>query len=288
MYGDSNGGKTAFNELLSRLVCGKRIDPSSSDDFTSTSLATKKLTNEGLPINIEDLAKVQYTNNFEKIIKDDYWGIKEGYINYPAVSITSNKVPSLSADISNRVVGSHINAVIGKTEGEKLKKRVSDNIKKATNSLYCEYVARMYPQIIEMSERMKSEDEEYFPDVFELSSNVLYDLFEEYSDDGVPYYVMRMNHSSYFGDEAVTYNAKKAIINAWYSEPSAFKTDKRRNELIYSFPENGQLFKLKYLQDELPPKLNCRAAGRTLTMNYKEACKFFGLQFKIGLFGKRK
>lgn len=288
IYGDSNGGKTTFGELASKLMCGKRIDPAKSDDFTATAIAERKLANEGLPINVEDLAKSQYTNNFEKIIKDDLWGIKEGYVNYPSVSISTNKVPSLTSDISKRVVSCHINALIGKTEGVKLKKKVSDNIKKATNALYCEYVSRMYPLVVEMGEKMKSGDNDYFPDAFELSSNVLRELFIEHLGGNVPTYVKIFNHSSYFGDEAVGYNAKRAIIRAWQSEPDSFKVDKRRNELVYSFPEGSNVYQLKYLKDELPPRLGCVLAGKTLTMNYEESKEFFGLQFKVGWFGKRK
>lgn len=286
MYGDSNGGKTTFNELLSKLMCGKKIDPSGSDDFTSTTLQSIKLASEGLPINIEDLAKSQYANNFEKIIKDDFWGITQGNVNYPATSISTNKIPSLASDISKRVIACHINIAIGKTEGARLKKKVSDNIKGCTNALYCEYVSRMYPLVIEMGEKMKQEGNDYFPDIFEASSKTISELFEEYLDCPVPSYVKQLNHSSYFGDEAIGYNAKRKILSAWQSEPTAFKIDKSRNKLIYSYPENGNQYQLKYFKDELPPRLGCEVAGRTLTMNYEEAVKFFEIKFKKGIFGK--
>lgn len=279
MYGESNGGKSRFTELLTKLMCGKEVTLSSSDDFSFNKITSMKLGNEGLPINVDDLAKSQYQNNAEKIIKDDIWGLDEEFINYPAVSISTNKIPSLSHDITKRVVTCHINSEISKTDGAKLGRKVKELIKKAKSNLFCEYVKRMLPKIEEMTEKMKSDQIDYFPDLFNLSSTILYEIFSE-NLDVVPEYVSKLSHSDYFGDDAIGYNAKRKIIKAWEVEPELFRINKKRDELIYAYPENGQMYELKYLSQELPPKLESKTTGKVLTMKYSEAVKFFNVRFK--------
>ena len=73
LYGDSNGGKSTFVSLLSKLMSGVKIPQNNSNDFTETNISKLKRACEGIPINIDDLAKTQYDSNFEKVIKDDNW-----------------------------------------------------------------------------------------------------------------------------------------------------------------------------------------------------------------------
>lgn len=279
MYGESNGGKSRFTELLTKLMCGKEVSPASTDDFSYNKIVDMKRGIEGLPINIDDLAKTQYSSNGEKVIKDDTWGLTKDYINYPAVSISTNKIPSLSHDITKRVVTSHINSEISKTEGARLGKKVKELIKHASCSLFCEYTRRMLPRVSEMVEQMKSDKVEYFPDIFKLSSEVLYEIFEE-NLDIVPDYISKLSHSDYFGDDAIGYNAKRKIIKAYEVEPQQFKINKKRDELIYSYPDSVNPYELRYLSQELPPKLECKAMSRTIVMKYSEAVKYFGISFK--------
>ena len=74
---------------------------------------------EGVPLNIDDLDHTQFQNHVGKIIKDDEWGIRVCFINYPAIAITTNKLPTLEAPISKRAIGYRINAKIDKEAGVK-------------------------------------------------------------------------------------------------------------------------------------------------------------------------
>lgn len=279
MYGDSNGGKSRFTELLTKLMCGKEVSPASSDDFSYNKIVDMKRGIEGLPINIDDLAKTQYTSNGEKVIKDDTWGLDKDFLNYPAVSISTNKIPSLTHDITKRTVTSHINSEISKTDGARLGKKVKELIKHADCHFYCEYIRRMLPKVFEMVELMKSDDSEYFPDIFKLSSEVLYEIFDE-NLETLPEYISVLNHSDYFGDDAIGYNAKRKILKAWDIEPELFRINKKRDELIYTYPDNGNTYELKQINQELPPKLESKTTGKAITMKYSEAVKYFGINFK--------
>jgi hypothetical protein len=57
IYGDSNGGKTTFIKFLVKLMCGETVKMNTTEDFTATRIDGLKRVCEGLPLNIDDLAK---------------------------------------------------------------------------------------------------------------------------------------------------------------------------------------------------------------------------------------
>lgn len=278
IYGNSNGGKSTFIKLLTKLMCGKSIPANNTNDFTSTTIDKLKRICEGIPIYIDDLARQQYTNNNEKIIKDDNWGISDKLINYPAIAITTNKLPSITADISKRAVTCHIDAKISNEEGAKASKRINDAIKKADTALYARYVKEMLERISKMEDLMKKEESDFFPDILEESSDVLKSIIKEYTDE-LPSYVEDLTYFSYFGATAIGRNAINKIRLAWENEPKNFRTNKNNNTLTYTFNENAY-YDMKYIVDELPPTLNAQITGNGLVMNLKEAQAFFNYSFK--------
>ncbi len=285
IYGESNGGKTTFLKLLSKMMCNKKIPKNSSNDYTGGNIEDLKRGIEGLPIIIDDLDKTQFQNHSGKVIKDDEWGIKEHFIHYPAVAITTNKLPSLEPAISKRCIAARINIKIGKEEAARNGKRLNESLNKVGNSFYCEYVRRMLVKIDEMVDSMKENNQDYFPDVFKISSDTLFEVFEEMGVE-TPEYVRRLAYDDYFGEKVVGKNAINKLINAWNTERQQFKVDRKANRLIYTVPENANMYELRYINEELPPKLNSKVASRTLTMDLKAAEEFFGKKFKKRLFEK--
>ena len=139
-----------------------------TEDFTATKIDGLKRVYEGLPINIDDLAKTQFQSHSEHIIKNDGWGVSERLINYPAVSITSNKITSLTKDLSKRAIICRIGAKIDNERGAKNSKRVNESMSELTTAFYGEYVRRMLVCIDEMTIEMRenANGKEYFPDIF--------------------------------------------------------------------------------------------------------------------------
>lgn len=279
IYGDSNGGKSTFIRLLSKLMCGTKIPMNSSNDFTSGNIESLKRACEGLPINIDDLAKAQYDAHYEKVIKDDTWGIAEGFINYPAVTISTNKIAAFKSDISKRTVVCFIGSTLDKESGAKNSKRINESMRQATAAFYCEYVRRMLGRVSEMVEEMKTSDDDYFPDIFNVSSLVLKEIFDEYSAS-TPEYVAVLSYSDYFGDKAIGKNAMKKIIVAWENDKKNFKIDKKRNTLTYTYEDSSRTYELKYIQQELPSVLEAKVVGSSIIMNLEKAGEVFDRTFK--------
>lgn len=283
IYGESNGGKSTFLKMLSKLMCNARIPLNATGDFTATNIEALKRGCEGVPLNIDDLEKSQFQSHAGKIIKDDEWGIREGFINYPAIAITTNKLPSLEAPISKRAIGCRINAKIDKEAGIKSSKMINENMRNITNSFYCEYVRRMLPKIIEMVENMKIGNVDYLPDIFEISSTTLEEIVSEYAPDNKPEFIDVLTYSDYFGEKVVGRNAIAKILNAWENEKKQFTVDKKKNKLVYTYPDGANIYELRYICDELPPRLNAKVASRSLVMDLDAANEYFGVRFRKGI-----
>ena len=291
IYGDSNGGKTTFIKFLVKLMCGETVKMNTTEDFTATRIDGLKRVCEGLPLNIDDLAKTQFQNHSERVIKNDEWGISDRLVNYPAVSITSNKITSLTKDLSKRAIICRIGAKIDNERGAKNSKRVNESMSELTTAFYGEYVRRMLVCIDEMTTEMRenANGKEYFPDIFHASSSVIADIFEACGID-LPDYVRILYYNDYMGDESIGRAAIEKIELAWQADPSKFRVDKKQNRLIYTYPQDGPWYELKYIAyiaDELPNSLEAEiSGGNQLIMNYEQAQELFGIKFRrwLGIF----
>ena len=288
IYGDSNGGKTTFIKFLVKLMCGETVKMNTTEDFTATRIDGLKRVCEGLPLNIDDFAKTQFQNHSERVIKNDEWGISDRLVNYPAVSITSNKITSLTKDLSKRAIICRIGAKIDNERGAKNSKRVNESMSELTTAFYGEYVRRMLVCIDEMTTEMRenANGKEYFPDIFHASSSVIADIFEACGID-LPDYVRILYYNDYMGDESIGRAAIEKIELAWQADPSKFRVDKKQNRLIYTYPQDGPWYELKYIADELPNSLEAEiSGGNQLIMNYEQAQELFGIKFRrwLGIF----
>lgn len=230
----------------------------------------------------------QAQNHSERVIKNDEWGISDRLVNYPAVSITSNKITSLTKDLSKRAIICRIGAKIDNERGAKNSKRVNESMSELTTAFYGEYVRRMLVCIDEMTTEMRenANGKEYFPDIFHASSSVIADIFEACGID-LPDYVRILYYNDYMGDESIGRAAIEKIELAWQADPSKFRVDKKQNRLIYSYPPDGPWYELKYIADELPNSLEAEiSGGNQLIMNYEQAQELFGIKFRrwLGIF----
>ncbi len=286
LYGESNGGKTAFINLLTKMMCGRKIPVNKSGDFTTTTIDGLKQSCEGLPIVIDDLSKTQYTNHISNVVKYDEWGLKENLLFYPSVAITTNEIPSVKSDISKRAFVCHIDSCLDKDKGRANYKKITACMNEMTNSFYCEYVRRMMERIDIMVASMKGSDDKYLPDIFAESSATIIEIAKEFGEAELPSYMYECDYNDYFGNKAVGRNAILKIRRAWQFESYAFEIHKKQDLLEYRIPDNGNIYDLKHIKQELPPSLNAEITARTLTMSLGAACEFFGIDFKKSLLDK--
>ena len=284
MYGDSNAGKSTFTRLLARLMCGKRVELSPSKAFTYKNLADLRANCKGLPIHIDDLTRDQWNRHSENIVKDDRYGMNNPplLLNYPAICISTNNVPSLKPEISKRVVACKVSARIDRDVGSRMTKRVNTMFNSCGNALFCEFVRTMLPRIEDMVDQMRAEDNDYFPDLFALSSSTLCEIADKYLEKR-PAWMREVAFDDYFGDKAISQSAVDHVRRAWLSDPKAFSCNERENKLVWSLPEGASVWELHRVADELPAHLDAKVTGRSLVMNLSDARELFGQTFKRSL-----
>lgn len=286
LYGESNGGKTEFINLLTKMMCGKKIPVNKSGDFTNTTIDGLKQSCEGLPIVIDDLNKTQYTNHISNVVKYDEWGIKQNLLFYPSVAVTTNEVPSVKSDISKRAFVCHIDSCLDKDKGRANYKKITSCMNEMSNAFYCEYVRRMINRIENMVNQMKGNDTSYLPDIFAESSSTIIEIAKEHIEKDMPLYMYECEYNDYFGNKAVGKNAIQKIRRAWEFERDAFTINKKKRLLEYRIPEHAGSYILDHIRQELPPSLNPQTTARTLTMDLDAASEFFDIDFKLTLLDK--
>ena len=195
------------------------------------------------------------------------------YSRNPAVVITTNKLPSITQDIAKRVFICRIDTKIDREIGVKSHRRIKESMRNVGTAFFCEYVKRMLPVVISMSEQMKSSDDnlEYFPDIFAESSKIIKEIIAEHVETENYPYVRDLNYVDCFGSVAVGRNAMEKIMLAWKNEPKQFKIDRRQNKLVYEYPQNSNRYELQYILDELPSMLNAKKTSTSLVMELDKA-----------------
>ena len=279
VYGQSKAGKTSFLETLEKMMIGQKPKISASD-FTRTTIDGLRERTKGVPIIVDDMVQSRFNTHAVETIKNDDYGIMDRNIHYPAVVISANEdVKAVGQEIIRRTVICHVSAGLTNTEvmQNSTVKKVQKNIGTA---FYRRYLHIMLERIPELLESMKDDDAESAPDILKLSSEVIYEIFESFSDIAIPEYIRKLSLKDYFDEKNTGSNVIQTIRTAWNNNRSQFEVDSRRNLLKYNA---GQTYDASRIIKELPETLEPKASRELVIMKLDEARDFFGVEFKKGI-----
>lgn len=278
VYGQSKAGKTSFLETLEKMMIGQKPKISASD-FTRTTIDGLRAQTKGVPIIVDDMVNTRFNQHAVETIKNDDYGIMDKNIHYPAVVISANEdVKAVSQEIIRRTVICHVSAGLTNTEvmQNSTVKKVQKNIGTA---FYRRYLKKMLAKIPELLEGMKDDDAESAPDILKLSSEVIYEIFESFSDIAIPEYIRKLDLTDYFSEKITGSNVIQTITTAWNNNRGQFEIDARRNLLKYNA---GQTYDASRIVKELPETLVPTASRELVIMKLDVAKEFFGIEFKRG------
>ena len=284
VYGQSKAGKTSFLETLEKMMIGQKPKISASD-FTRTTIDGLRAQTKGVPIIVDDMVNTRFNQHAVETIKNDDYGIMDKNIHYPAVVISANEdVKAVSQEIIRRTVICHVSAGLTNTEvmQNSTVKKVQKNIGTA---FYRRYLKKMLAKIPELLEGMKDDDAESAPDILKLSSEVIYEIFESFSDIAIPEYIRKLDLTDYFSEKITGSNVIQTITTAWNNNRGQFEIDARRNLLKYNA---GQTYDASRIVKELPETLVPTASRELVIMKLDVAKEFFGIEFKRGFLDRFK
>ena len=276
LYGQSKAGKTKFLETLLKMMIGQK-PKISAPDFTKTSIDGLKRTVKGAPIIVDDLTQTRFNQHAIELIKNEEFGVEQNLSFYPAVVISANEdIKAVAPEIVRRTVICHVQAGIKNTEMMKTRtvRKVQNNIGTA---LYREYLRRMLETIPDLINNIKDENLEGIVDILEVSSEVIFNIINEYKTKDLPNYIRKLSLDDYFGDRITGAQAIKAIKNAWEINRKGFEVNRKRSQLIYNA---AQTWEADRILKELPEDLKARRSREFIIMDLDKATEFFNINFK--------
>lgn len=285
LCGDSNSGKSSFIKMILKMMFNKSMPIYYSEDYKKTSVSAVISEVKGCPVLFDDIRKKRFDDHSDEIIKYSDRLPELGFKEHPVIILTSNDIYSLKKEYQKRCIAFFFNQKIDNITAITSTKAVFDIIDNITNSFYREYLKRMIPEVRNMIEKIRNESylENEYPDIFNISSKIILDIFDDYGIVKPECLKELTFDNDYFGDIIKSERAIQIIKNAWENNKGLFKIDNKRNKLIYF---TDMPYEAKWIVNELPVSLDAKSAGCQVIMKLNEAEKFFKIKFKKRFFNK--
>ena len=288
LYGRKSAGKTAFVTMVQFLMFGRDLGKYEPSVFTRSRIEKILRSASGVPCHINDITKKRFTEGCSETLKCDDWIITEKMTTHPTFIITTNEVDAIRADFNKRVYLAHIDLTLDNVTAASMKKKIFENRRKLTNAFYRCYLTHMIPLVASMILRMKSSssesnDVDWVPDVFAMSSNVILSVYEEVGMTP-PDYVRQLEYSDYFSSANIAQKAKDKILRDWRHNQNNFKILRKQNQLVYQPGDYG--YEADNLIKTLPEVLEAARSGTKIIMHLDKAEEFFGVRFRKRILGR--
>lgn len=276
VYGQSKAGKTSFLETLLKMMIGQK-PKLSAPDFTRSSIENLKRTVKGAPIIVDDLTQTRFNQHAIETIKNDFFGVSDHLLQYPAVVISANEdVKAVAPEVTRRTVICRVQA--GLTNTEVMRSSVVRTVQREIGTaFYREYLRKMLEVVSDLLEEMKDDSSESAPDILAASSQVLLGIFSACTENDLPSYMRPLTLEDYFSEKVTGRYARETIRNAWQISRASFEISERAKELRYNA---GAPWEADRILKELPETLEPHKSREWLIMNLEEARKFFDIPFK--------
>lgn len=274
VYGQSKAGKTSFLETLLKMMIGQKTKLA-APEFTRSGIEGLKRIVHGAPIIVDDLTNTRFNQHAIETIKNDDFGIADHLLHYPAVVISANEdVKAVAPEVIRRTVICRVQA--GLTNTEVMRSNIVRSVQKEIGTaFYREYLRRMLDIVPELLEEIKNDEADSAPDILQASSQVLLEIFQEYSPEALPDYIRLLTLEDYFSEKVTGSFAIQTIRSAWETSRDSFEI--RANQLRYNA---GATYEADRILKELPETLEARKSREWIVMNLAEARSFFDLPFK--------
>ena len=293
IYGDSDAGKTGFINLTRQLMFNEKLNSLTQDYFSSKPMTSLKVDVKGCPILIDELTPT-YWKYAKDIVKMDVNLIRKKLINHPTFVMLSNDINNVAPELSKRIVVINLDNRLDRTSAAYNGKKINTIRKNIHNALYCEYLRRMFfavdSLILTIQEHDEEGKDEWIPDIFEVSSNILLNIMKDF-DIPVPMEFHAFTWFDYMGDAVIGEKSTNIIKDEYTHNSSIFHIDTFKNELEIDFScydSNESKKKLHVLHDELPAHVECKIVGTKAVLKLDAIKKYSGINFKKKPFWRRK
>ncbi len=282
----ANTGKTFMTKLILKLMSGKDLD-----GFDTNSIPTKDINPiiqeyKGMPIFVDEIDQTYYSR-LTANIKNSSLCEKKNLAQEPLFIFAGNRLrdpeeperkrmPFLSYDTNLK---SDIDPMAYQARGRKIQRQ-------AGNALYREYLRRMLDEVNDIIDFMfesDNKDDGYYPDITNISSKVLIEIFKDYGYELPPYVrEFKWNDDFSYNAKYISEDAIEGIRKMWEVSAKNLKV-KYSQVLIESGKDTASKRKLTSWANSLPPEFEANFSENrdtsSLTINRKELEKRLGFKF---------
>lgn len=282
----ANTGKTFMTKLILKLMSGKKLEA-----FDVKSIKTKDIDviiqqYKGMPIFVDEIHGT-YLSRLSTNIKNSQLCERRFLEEQPLMIFAGNRLkdpaeperkrmPFLSYDTNLK---SDIDPMAYQARGRKIQRQ-------AGNALYREYLRRMLDEVINLIDYIfenNNKEDGYYPDITNISSKVLIEIFKDYGYQ-LPTYVREFNWNDDFSYNAkyISEDAIEGIRRMWNISHRNFII---RSEvvIIESGKDTQSSRTLKSWANSLPPEFNASYSETrdktSIIVDRKELEKRLGFKF---------
>lgn len=216
-------GKTFMTKAIMRMMTGKMIEPfSGATQATLDDIKKYQSCILGFPVVIDELKSFQHIGNH---LKDATICEKLGFKNMPMLVFTTNSISNPDEPYRKRMIDLQLTARFPSNEDEtKARAKAEVILSKLSSAFYRAYLTKIFDVVkSEIDYMIGDVPDDYYPDLLNLSSKVLIDMFKEYGYD-IPAYIKELKYSiDYSVNSSETYQRTIKEIDDYYTKnKSAF------------------------------------------------------------------
>lgn len=255
LYGLSNAGKTNFCRFVTKMMDGKYRLGLSVSDFTPAKINQFRSCKNGFPIFFEDADPGnKWTQVENQIVKDDTFGVSDGWDLYPCVVVCMNKANSFKVESKKRCISFRIDAGFESEYEYENSGNFHKKVFSISNNFYKYYLIKMIEEVTSIETAMIDGCKDFEYNISVVSSKVIVSIIKE-TLGYQPEFMYELSGKEDFVSDKVSYQAGiNTLLQTIALNNESFYIKERENKLI--FTETSLSFnnppQIKFLRQELP------------------------------------
>ena len=282
LRGPKNGGKSSIIKTVQCLMFGKPLTKLPPNVVSPKLFEMYLLQVKGCPLLIDDITNSRF-KYLKDIVKNEDMLLRAGVRNHGCFILTSNEAEKVDADVAKRVIVFNIRSQLTDDVAAKRDRSLHRIQSQMGTALYRKYLACMIPRVenlVELIQNDSTDNPEWTPDIFKLSSQTLMDIFVEY-DIPIPSELQLYEWKDFMGEVIKADKAINILRQAYAIEPQLF-TIKRDKDLILMDLSKANLSPkdIESLKNELPVDATHICVGSTLPIQLSAMVEYAGINFQ--------
>lgn len=256
LYGKSNCGKSELIRwLLLSMFQREGFLPNTM--FTKSQIGALRSQNLRYPMAFDDIDKIRFGDHAMPLIKEDFIGLPD----YPGMVLSMNAdKDAFESEVRKRCLILYTGASLpDNSEARKLGTKLKRLKKQLGNAFYRRYLSKVFENL----------DSKPPKDVLKFSSQILCDLFAEYSDTQLPAWCQPTTMERYLDTKHD--KVKDELRSHLQHSPDAWQLS--IPNVVFSLNDGNQVRKL---QKDVPDHIIAHVSGTKLIFILEELEEFLG------------